>query len=154
MFRLIFLFLIVNILSFGKLEDELDLLNLKEKRNIEKIIEKIEKKKDIVVYVKTVNGEETILLENPQKTIMVIIQKLEDDKIASELKFTEDLRMEEKEHELNLILTDNKEYMFNGEYEKYLEKVLIQIDEVVDLSDKIVKAETEEKKEEDKQEKV
>lgn len=154
MFRLIFLFLIVNILSFGKLEDELDLLNLKEKRNIEKIIEKIEKKKDIVVYVKTVNGEETILLENPQKTIMVIIQKLEDDKIASELKFTEDLRMEEKEHELNLILTDNKEYMFNGEYEKYLEKVLIQIDEVVDLSDKIVKAETEEEKEEDKQEKV
>lgn len=154
MFRLIILFLIVNILSFGKLEDELDLLNLKEKRNIEKIIEKIEKKKDIVVYVKTVNGEETILLENPQKTIMVIIQKLEDDKIASELKFTEDLRMEEKEHELNLILTENKEYMFNGEYEKYLEKVLIQIDEVVDLSDKIVKAETEEEKEEDKQEKV
>lgn len=154
MFRLIFLFLIVNILSFGKLEDELDLLNLKEKRNIEKIIEKIEKRKNIVVYVKTVDGDETILLENPQKTIMVIIQKLEDDKMASELKFTEDLRMEEKEHELNLILTENKEYMFNGEYEKYLEKVLTQVDEIVDLSDKIVKAETEEEKEEDKQEKV
>lgn len=136
MFRLVVLFLMVNILSFGKIEDGLNLLKLKEKRRIEKLVTKIENKKDVVIYIKTVNGEESIQLENPQKTIMVIVQKINDDKIASELKFTEDLRMEEKEHDLNLILTDNKDYIFDKKYEDYFENLLIGINKLIDISKK------------------
>lgn len=136
MFRIVLLFLIINILSFGKIEDGLNLLNLKGKRRIEKLITKIENSKDIIVYIKTVNGEESIQLENPQKTAMIIVQKISDKKIASELKFTEDLRMEDKEHDLNLILVNNKDYMFDGKYENYFENILIGIDKLIDYSEK------------------
>lgn len=136
MFKLVILFLMINILSFGKIEDGLNLLNLKETRRIEKLIDTIENKKDIVIYIKTVNGEESIQLENPQKTVMVIIQKINEEKIVSELKFTEDLRMEEKEHDLNLILTDNKDYIFDKKYEDYFENLLIGIEKLMDTSKK------------------
>lgn len=136
MFRIVFLFLMINILSFGKIEDGLNLLNLKDKRRIEKLITKIENSKDIIIYIKTVNGEESIQLENPQKTVMIIVQKINDEKVASELKFTEDLRMEDKEHDLNLILVNNKDYMFDAKYEDYFENVLIGIDKLVDYSEK------------------
>jgi len=136
MFRIVFLFLMINILSFGKIEDGLNLLNLKDKRRIEKLITKIENSKDIIIYIKTVNGEESIQLENPQKTVMIIVQKINDEKVASELKFTEDLRMEDKEHDLNLILVNNKDYMFDAKYEDYFENVLMGIDKLVDYSEK------------------
>ncbi|MFK4786020.1 hypothetical protein [Fusobacterium sp. MFO224] len=136
MFRIVILFLMINILSFAKIEDGLNLLKLKEKRRIEKLITKIENKKDVDIYLKTVNGEESIQLENPQKTIMIIVQKINDDKIASELKFTEDLRMEEKEHDLNLILTDNKDYIFNKQYEDYFQNLLVGINKLIDTSKK------------------
>lgn len=136
MFRIVFLFLMINILSFGKIEDGLNLLNLKDKRRIEKLITKIENNKDIIIYIKTVNGEESMQLENPQKTVMIIIQKINDEKIASELKFTEDLRMEDKEHDLNLILVNNKDYMFDAKYENYFENILIGIDKLIDYSEK------------------
>ncbi|WP_163469468.1 hypothetical protein [Fusobacterium sp. IOR10] len=136
MFRIVFLFLMINILSFGKIEDGLNLLNLKDKRRIEKLITKIENSKDIIIYIKTVNGEESIQLENPQKTVMIIVQKINDEKVASELKFTEDLRMEDREHDLNLILVNNKDYMFDAKYEDYFENVLMEIDKLVDYSEK------------------
>ncbi|MFA6708257.1 MAG: hypothetical protein WCR79_00985 [Fusobacterium sp.] len=136
MFRIVFLFLMINILSFGKIEDGLNLLNLKDKRRIEKLITKIENNKDIIIYIKTVNGEESMQLENPQKTVMIIIQKINDEKIASELKFTEDLRMEDKEHDLNLILVNNKDYMFDAKYENYFENILVGIDKLIDSSEK------------------
>lgn len=136
MFRIVFLFLMINILSFGKIEDGLNLLNLKDKRRIEKLITKIENNKDIIIYIKTVNGEESIQLENPQKTVMIIVQKINDEKIASELKFTEDLRMEDKEHDLNLILVNNKDYMFDAKYENYFENILVGIDKLIDSSEK------------------
>jgi len=136
MFRIVFLFLMINILSFGKIEDGLNLLNLKDKRRIEKLITKIENSKDVIIYIKTVNGEESIQLENPQKTVMIIVQKINDEKVASELKFTEDLRMEDKEHDLNLILVNNKDYMFDAKYEDYFENVLMGIDKLVDYSEK------------------
>jgi len=126
----------INILSFGKIEDGLNLLNLKDKRRIEKLITKIENNKDIIIYIKTVNGEESMQLENPQKTVMIIIQKINDEKIASELKFTEDLRMEDKEHDLNLILVNNKDYMFDAKYENYFENILVGIDKLIDSSEK------------------
>lgn len=136
MFRIVFLFLMINILSFGKIEDGLNLLNLKDKRRIEKLITKIENNKDIIIYIKTVNGEESMQLENPQKTVMIIIQKINNEKIASELKFTEDLRMEDKEHDLNLILVNNKDYMFDAKYENYFENILVGIDKLIDSSEK------------------
>lgn len=141
MFRIMVLFLMINILSFGKIEDNLKLLNLKDKRRIEKLITKIENNKDVIIYIKTVNGEESIQLENPQKTIMIIIQKINDEKIASELKFTEDLRMEDKEHDLNLILVNSKNYIFDEKYEDYFENILIGINKLINYSEKEEKEE-------------
>lgn len=124
-------FFIFSVTMFGEIKDNVGIFSSDNLKSLEKTIDKIEKKKDIKIYINTVMGKESFQIENPQKTVIIIYQLLGEDLIATELKFTEDLKMSEKSQEVDLILDALKEKMFEKDYTGYTESLLNRLDSLI-----------------------
>ncbi|WP_027128034.1 hypothetical protein [Fusobacterium perfoetens] len=128
-------FFIINMfifsLAFAKVNMEKDILNFKELRRVERAIEKLENSKNIKVYLNIFEGENDFYTENPQKVLIFNIQNIETDELGIELKFSEDLNMEEKSVDLGIILDNFKKELYNREYEKYIIGVLEALEKVI-----------------------
>ncbi|WP_300393669.1 hypothetical protein [Fusobacterium sp.] len=124
-------FFIICSLSFGEIKDNVGLFSEEDIKNITTVIEKIEKEKDIKVYLNTVIGEESFQLVTPQKTFIITYQKIGKDIIVTELKFTEDLKMGDKDQEIDLILDSLKDQLFEKQYVAYTTSLLEQINTLI-----------------------
>lgn len=128
-------FFIINMfifsLAFAKVNMEKDILNFKELRRVERAIEKLENSKNIKVYLNIFEGENDFYTENPQKVLIFNIQNIETDELGIELKFSEDLNMEDKSVDLGIILDNYKKELYNREYEKYIIGVLEALEKVI-----------------------
>lgn len=124
-------FFIICSISFGEIKDNVGLFSEEDIKNITTIIEKIEKEKDIKVYLNTVIGEESFQLVTPQKTFIITYQKIGKDIIVTELKFTEDLKMGDKDQEIDLILDSLKDQLFEKQYVAYTTSLLEQINTLI-----------------------
>ena len=63
------IFLFVCSVSFGELKDNIGLFSEEEAVTVNEAIEKLEKEKEIKIYLNTVIGEESFQIENPQKLL-------------------------------------------------------------------------------------
>ncbi|NME35665.1 MULTISPECIES: hypothetical protein [Fusobacterium] len=128
-------FFIINVfifsLTFAKVNIEKDILNFKEIRRVERAIEKLENSKNIKVYLNIFEGENDFYTENPQKVLIFNIQNIETDELGIELKFSEDLNMEDKSVDLGIILDNYKKDLYNRDYEKYIIGVLEALEKVI-----------------------
>lgn len=124
-------FFIICSLSFSEIKDNVGLFSEEDIKNITTVIEKIEKEKDIKVYLNTVIGEESFQLVTPQKTFIITYQKIGKDIIVTELKFTEDLKMGDKDQEIDLILDSLKDQLFEKQYVAYTTSLLEQINTLI-----------------------
>ena len=124
---IMFFVILCSSISFAEVKDNVGLFSPEEVTTINTTIEKLEKEKDIKIYLNTVIGEESFQIENPQKTLIITYQKIGKDIIVTELKFTEDLRMGDKAQEIDLILDSLKEKLFA---KQYLDYTVNLIDEV------------------------
>lgn len=136
------LFFTVFISAFGEIKDSIGLFSDTQKAEIDTVIEKIEKEKEIKIYLNTVIGEESFQIENPQKTFIITYQQINKDVIVTELKFTEDLGMSAKSQEIDLVLDSLKEYVFQYDYVEYTKQLLEQINTfIVKISEEEQEAE-------------
>lgn len=103
---------------------------------VNEAIEKLEKEKEIKIYLNTVIGEESFQIENPQKTFIITYQKIGKNVVVTELKFTEDLRMGDKSQEIDLILDALKEQLFEKNYVGYTTALLEQVGNFITLEQK------------------
>ncbi len=129
---------------FAGIKDETNTLDFKSIRRIERVIEKIENNKKIKIYINIFAGEESFHPEDPQRTVIFDIQKLSEDKVSIELKFSEDLNIENKSIELSAILDNYKKELYEGKYEEYIVGILDCIDKVLaseEAEEKEIKAE-------------
>lgn len=125
------LFFTVFISAFGEIKDSIGLFSDTQKAEIDTVIEKIEKEKEIKIYLNTVIGEESFQIENPQKTFIITYQQINKDVIVTELKFTEDLGMSAKSQEIDLVLDSLKEYVFQYDYVEYTKQLLEQVNTLI-----------------------
>lgn len=125
------LFFTVFISAFGEIKDSIGLFSDTQKTEIDTVIEKIEKEKEIKIYLNTVIGEESFQIENPQKTFIITYQQINKDVIVTELKFTEDLGMSAKSQEIDLILDLLKDYVFQYNYVEYTKQLLEQVNTLI-----------------------
>lgn len=125
------LFFTVFISAFGEIKDSIGLFSDTQKTEIDTVIEKIEKEKEIKIYLNTVIGEESFQIENPQKTFIITYQQINKDVIVTELKFTEDLGMSAKSQEIDLILDSLKDYVFQYNYVEYTKQLLEQVNTLI-----------------------
>lgn len=125
------LFFTVFISAFGEIKDSIGLFSDTQKAEIDTVIEKIEKEKEIRIYLNTVIGEESFQIENPQKTFIITYQQINKDVIVTELKFTEDLGMSAKSQEIDLVLDSLKDYVFQYNYVEYTKQLLEQVNTLI-----------------------
>ena len=130
------IFLFVYSVSFGELKDNIGLFSEEEAVTVNEAIEKLEKEKEIKIYLNTVIGEESFQIENPQKTFIITYQKIGKNVVVTELKFTEDLRMGDKSQEIDLILDALKEQLFEKNYVGYTTALLEQVGNFITLEQK------------------
>ena len=130
------IFLFVCSVSFGELKDNIGLFSEEDAAVVNEAIEKLEKEKEIKVYLNTVIGEESFQIENPQKTFIITYQKIGKNVVVTELKFTEDLRMGDKSQEIDLILDALKEQLFEKNYVGYTTALLEQVGNFITLEQK------------------
>ena len=122
--------------SFGELKDNIGLFSEEDAAVVNEAIEKLEKEKEIKIYLNTVIGEESFQIENPQKTFIITYQKIGKNVVVTELKFTEDLRMGDKSQEIDLILDALKEQLFEKNYVGYTTALLEQVGNFITLEQK------------------
>lgn len=134
---IITVFFIICSISFGEIKDNVGLFSEEDIKNITMVIEKIEKEKDIKVYLNTVIGEESFQLVTPQKTFIITYQKIGKNIIVTELKFTEDLKMGDKAQEIDLILDSLKEKLFEKQYVIYTMSLLEQVNTLIPPKDEL-----------------
>ena len=130
------IFLLVCSISFGELKDNIGLFLEEDAAVVNEAIEKLEKEKEIKIYLNTVIGEESFQIENPQKTFIITYQKIGKNVVVTELKFTEDLRMGDKSQEIDLILDALKEQLFEKNYVGYTTALLEQVGNFITLEQK------------------
>ena len=130
------IFLFVCSVSFGELKGNIGLFSEEEAVTVNEAIEKLEKEKEIKIYLNTVIGEESFQIENPQKTFIITYQKIGKNVVVTELKFTEDLRMGDKSQEIDLILDALKEQLFEKNYVGYTTALLEQVGNFITLEQK------------------
>ena len=130
------IFLLVCSISFGELKDNIGLFSEEDAAVVNEAIEKLEKEKEIKIYLNTVIGEESFQIENPQKTFIITYQKIVKNVVVTELKFTEDLRMGDKSQEIDLILDALKEQLFEKNYVGYTTALLEQVGNFITLEQK------------------
>lgn len=117
--------------SFAGIKDEIKSLNSESIKNIEKVIEKLESDQKIKLYVNIFNGEESFQVKDPQQTIIFNIQKISEDEIATELNFSEDLNMENKSSEMEIVLDYYQKYLYEKKYEEYIVGVISGIEQLL-----------------------
>ena len=130
------IFLLVCSISFGELKDNIGLFSEEDAAVVNEAIEKLEKEKEIKIYLNTVIGEESFQIENPQETFIITYQKIGKNVVVTELKFTEDLRMGDKSQEIDLILDALKEQLFEKNYVGYTTALLEQVGNFITLEQK------------------
>lgn len=116
---------------FAGIKDETNTFDFKAIRRIERVIEKVENSKKIKIYINIFDGEESFHPENPQRTVIFDVQKLNKEEISVELKFSEDLNLESKSVELSAILDNYKKELYEGKYEEYVVGILDSVDKVL-----------------------
>lgn len=134
-------FCIITTTIFAEINDNLGIFNSEEIKKIDEVIDRVEKEKNVKIYLNTVIGEESFQLEIPQKTIIITYQKIDEGLVVTELKFTEDLKMSDKSQEIDIILDSLKAKMFAKKYVEYTQSLIKEIEKLVLEDDIMVEGE-------------
>lgn len=131
--RLVILSLfLLSILSFGKINDELELLKEDEKITLDKKINEIAEKRGINIYVNSFLGDEGFVVEKAEKLMILNLIKSDDKKLKVELKLTKDMELDDLQENIEDVLAVNESFLKEKNYSGYVAEVLSSIDEILE----------------------
>lgn len=142
---------LINLLLFGRVNDNLNLFDEVQKVELEKKIEDIGKKRDINIYVNSFSGEEGFVVEQAERVLILNLIKSSEEKFKVELKVTKDMELDDIQGSIDEVLNINERYLAERKIVDYTMGVLDGLDGIIDkikIKDPIVIEEeiTEEKK--------
>lgn len=122
--KCIILFFILFSFLNAELKDNINLFTSEEKEKLNVHIEKLYKKYNIKINVITSDYGEGYVLENPERTVVVNIQKGANKKIKIEESFTNDMNMNEKDKELSDLIDGLEHYILEEKYGAYVDEFI------------------------------
>ena len=122
--KCIILFFILFSFLNAELKDDINLFTSEEKEKLNTHIEKLYKKYNIIINVITSEYGEGYVLENPERTVVVNIQKSANKKIKIEESFTNDMNMNEKDKELSDLIDSSEHYILEEKYGAYVDEFI------------------------------
>lgn len=124
-------FFLVSILTFGKVNDNLNLFNENQKIEIEKKVEDISEKRNISVYINSFSEDEGFVAEKAEKLVILNLIKTDDDRLKIELKLTKDIELDEVQDAVNELLNTNEQYLQEKQFDKYAVEILSGLDDIL-----------------------
>lgn len=124
-------FFLVSILTFGKVNDNLNLFNENQKIEIEKKVEDISEKRNISVYINSFSEDEGFVAEKAEKLVILNLIKTDDDRLKIELKLTKDIELDEVQDAVNELLNTNEQYLQEKQFDKYAVETLSGLDDIL-----------------------
>lgn len=124
-------FFLVSILTFGKVNDNLNLFNENQKIEIEKKVEDISEKRNISVYINSFSEDEGFVAEKAEKLVILNLIKTDDDRLKIELKLTKDIELDEVQDAVNELLNTNEQYLQEKQFDKYAVEILSGLDAIL-----------------------
>lgn len=131
--KILFLFILLTTLAFGKVNDTLSLFTPEEIEKIDQQIEKIQDERDITIYVNTYSDEEGFVIDKAQKVIALNIIRLEDGNPRVELKFSKDMELDEDtQNIIEDLLNLNEKSIAENKNSEYVSEMLIGVDSLLE----------------------
>lgn len=123
---------LLSILSFGKINDGLGILNDEEKVTLEEKLSEISEKRDISIYVNSFSGDEGFVVEKAEKLIILNLIKPDEDTLKVELKLTKDMEVDDIQDNIDNILVANESYLKDKKFLNYITETLNGLDGVLE----------------------
>ncbi|WP_410207374.1 hypothetical protein [Fusobacterium sp.] len=131
--KILFLFILLTTLAFGKVNDTLSLFTPEEIEKIDQQIEKIQDERDVTIYVNTYSDEEGFVIDKAQKVIALNIIRLEDGNPRVELKFSKDMELDEDtQNIIEDLLNLNEKSIAENKNSEYVSEMLIGVDSLLE----------------------
>ncbi len=124
-------FLLINLLSFGKINDNLNIFDENQKNVIENKIKEIRENRNISIYVNSFVEDDGFVAEQAEKLVMLNLIKLDEKKFKVELKLTKDIELEDVQSEIDNLLNINEQYLKEKKSDKYVVEILNGLDEIL-----------------------
>ena len=124
-------FLLINLLSFGKINDNLNIFDENQKNVIENKIKEISENRNISIYVNSFVEDDGFVAEQAEKLVMLNLIKLDEKKFKVELKLTKDIELEDVQSEIDNLLKINEQYLKEKKSDKYVVEILNGLDEIL-----------------------
>ena len=123
---------LLSILSFGKINDGLGILNDEEKVTLEEKISEISEKRGISIYVNSFSGDEGFVVEKAEKLVVLNLIKPDEDTLKVELKLTKDMELDDIQDNIDNILVANESYLKDKKFLNYITETLNGLDGVLE----------------------
>lgn len=127
----LFLTIYMGIISFSQIDDRLGALNKEEEAKLEKRVEEVSEATDLNFYVNYFKGEDTLQLKEVQKSVIINLQRVDDNNLKVSLNFTQDIDIEEYRGEIENILDNLEEILNEGKNLEYSMELLGSLEEVL-----------------------
>lgn len=124
-------FLLINLLSFGKINDSLNIFDENQKNIIENKIKEISENRNISVYINSFVEDDGFVAEQAEKLVMLNLIKIDEKKFKVELKLTKDMELDDVQSEIDNLLNINEQYLKEKKSDKYVIEILNGLDEIL-----------------------
>lgn len=128
---ILFLTIYMGVLSFSQIDDRLGALNKEETAKLEKKVEEVSEATDLEFYVNYFKGEDTLQLKEVQKSVIINLQRVDEDNLKVSLNFTQDIDIEEYRGDIENILDNLEEILNEGKNLEYSMELLGSLEEVL-----------------------
>ena len=119
---------LLSILSFGKINDGLGILNDEEKIKLEEKIDEISEKRGVSIYINSFSGDEGFVVEKAEKLIILNLIKSDENTLKVELKLTKDMELDDIQDNIDNILVANESYLKDKKLLNYIIETLNGLD--------------------------
>lgn len=118
--KIFLLFFALFSISFCEIKDNINIFTEAERKSLEEQIDSLQKKYEIKIFVVTSEYGEGYILENPERTLIINIQKSSDKLVKVEESFTNDMNMQEKDKDISLLIDNLEHFLLQKNYVKYV----------------------------------
>ncbi len=130
-------FLVISLLRFSEINDNLNLFSESQKKIIGEKIEEISEEKNISTYINTFNEDIGFIVSNPEKAFILNLKKMSEDDYKVEASFSKDIDIEGNRIEIEEVLVEGSKLLENKNYYEYIIMILDTVGTVlgeVDIS--------------------
>ncbi|WP_372714641.1 hypothetical protein [Ilyobacter sp.] len=127
---LILFVLILSVLSFSQIKDNLGSFSDEEVKRIEERMEEISKNSELDLYINTYKPGENTQLKVLEKSVIIDMVKVDSEHLNVKVSFSQDIDISPYQEEIENVLGNLGNLITEGENEKYTMELLTSLEDI------------------------